>query len=63
MTPFSIGVEDTDYVGPNAQEGARCNCDFFAEEEEEISIQLDEQLYVIEDFGDGQSKTQKISIY
>lgn len=60
-TPFAIMVEDTDYVGPDAKEGAVCNCDFFAEEEEEISIQLDETVYILDDYGDGWTKVARIT--
>lgn len=61
VTSFNMMVEDTDYVGPDAKEGAVCNCDFFAEEEEEISIQLDETVYIINDYGDGWTKVARMN--
>lgn len=55
-TQIQIQMTNTDYA-----RSAVCNCDFFAEEGEEISIQLDEQLYVITDFGDGWTRVARFT--
>lgn len=49
--------------GASERAGAVCIFDFVTEEEGKISIQVDEQLYVIEDFSDGWTKVVRTCVH